>query len=134
MDLFQLYVTLFFFTLGIWFFFFFFASNGICADTWPYTYICICKCMYVYIYTGVFSPNENETMKQIKRRRLMIYWSFFSICYLGRVAEKLYIYINRLENINKQACKLGKTYRVHLNISKLIMRSFTANLWGSWYL
>ena len=56
-----------------WAFGFFLAINGIWADTWPYIYICICKCMYVYVSTGVFSPNENETMKQIKRRRLMIY-------------------------------------------------------------
>ena len=131
MDLFQLYVTLFFFTLGIWGVFFL-AINGIFADTWPYIYIYVYvnACMYTYLPEFF----HQIKMKQIKRRRLMIYWSFFSISYLGCVAEKLYIYINRLENINKQACKLGKTYRVHLNISKLIMRSFTTNLWGSWYL
>ena len=59
-----------FFSLGICFFL---AINGIWADTWPYIYICICKCMYVYVSAGVFSPNENEAMKKIKRRRLMIY-------------------------------------------------------------
>ena len=61
-----------FFTLGIWGFFLPATVFGLIRGP-TYIYICICKCMYVYISAGVFSPNENETMKQIKRRRLMIY-------------------------------------------------------------